>query len=91
MPAERRTILYSGMVQGVGFRWSTVNALRNLPVTGYVRNLPDGRVELVLEGEPEAAEEAAGRVRTALRRYIRDERQEVGAASGEFREFGIRR
>ncbi len=91
MPAERRTILYSGMVQGVGFRWTAMNALRDLPVTGYVRNLPDGRVELVVEGVPEAAQEAQERVRRVLGRYIRDERHQVGAATGEFPDFGIRR
>lgn len=87
---ERRTVLYSGTVQGVGFRWTTERVLADVVVSGYVRNLPDGRVELVVEGEPSQTEAAVERVRRALGSYIRDEAQERGAATGEFRGFGIR-
>jgi acylphosphatase len=91
MALERRRILYSGNVQGVGFRWRTESALRGLPIAGYVKNLHDGRVELVLEGSAADNEEAARRVREALGRYIQAETHDVGAGSGEFRDFGIRR
>lgn len=91
MTLERRRILYSGSVQGVGFRWATVTALKDAPVTGYVRNLPDGKVELVIEGAPLDNDDAARRVRTALARHIRHETEERGPATGEFRGFGIRR
>lgn len=87
---ERRTILYSGTVQGVGFRWTTERVLADAGVSGYVRNLPDGRVELVIEGQPSQTEAAVERVRRALGSYIRDEAQELGRATGEFRGFGIR-
>ncbi|MHC4819212.1 MAG: acylphosphatase, partial [Planctomycetota bacterium] len=63
---ERRTILYTGTVQGVGFRWTTERVLADASVTGYVRNLADGRVELVIEGDPRHTEAAAARVRAAL-------------------------
>jgi acylphosphatase len=88
---ERRTILYSGMVQGVGFRFTTVRALAGVAVSGYVRNLADGRVEMVVEGEPEAIAEALKRVRRTLSSYIRNETQTVAAATGEFNGFEIRR
>jgi acylphosphatase len=46
--------LVSGMVQGVGFRWFVARHARSLGLTGYARNLPDGRVEVVVSG-PEAS------------------------------------
>ncbi|MGH7704172.1 MAG: acylphosphatase [Gemmatimonadales bacterium] len=44
--------LVGGGVQGVGFRWFVVRRARQLRLTGYVRNLPDGRVEVVASGPP---------------------------------------
>jgi len=52
----RRRVLVSGRVQGVWFRESTRQAADARGVTGWVRNLPDGRVEALLEGEKEAVE-----------------------------------
>ena len=53
MMIERRRITYAGRVQGVGFRLTARRLSSALPVSGYVRNQPDGRVEMVVEGEPE--------------------------------------
>jgi acylphosphatase len=91
MEPVRLLILYSGAVQGVGFRWTAAAALKHAPITGYVTNLPDGRVELLLEGTPEDTEDAARRVREALAHCIRGESRETTAATGEFTSFGIRR
>jgi acylphosphatase len=46
--------LISGHVQGVGFRWFAARHARSLGLTGYARNLPDGRVEVVVSGPEEA-------------------------------------
>ena len=46
--------LVSGMVQGVGFRWFVARHARSLGLTGYARNLPDGRVEVVVSGPEES-------------------------------------
>lgn len=54
----RRHVWVSGIVQGVFFRASTIEEARRLDLGGWVRNLPDGRVEAVFEG-PEGAVEAA--------------------------------
>ncbi len=51
MPTERRRVEYAGRVQGVGFRFTAQRLANQFAVAGSVRNLPDGRVELIAEGE----------------------------------------
>ncbi|MBW3584967.1 MAG: acylphosphatase [Cyanobacteria bacterium 0813] len=52
----RVRVFVSGLVQGVGYRYSTMNQAKYLGLSGWVRNLPDGRVEAVFEGEKKAVE-----------------------------------
>lgn len=51
-----RHVFYEGRVQGVGFRWSAKNLARGYDVTGWVKNLPDGRVEMQVCGERDEVE-----------------------------------
>ena len=51
MSRARLHIHYSGRVQGVGFRYTVKSLITGFEVVGTIRNLPDGRVELVAEGE----------------------------------------
>ena len=53
MSKTRAHIFISGFVQGVGFRFFTILNARKLGVSGFVKNLRDGRVEVVAEGESE--------------------------------------
>ena len=59
-----RRFVISGRVQGVGFRWFTKDVAVREGVTGFVRNLPDGRVEALVEGDADAVT----RVERLLRR-----------------------
>jgi acylphosphatase len=85
----RKTVHYSGHVQGVNFRATARRIARGSPVTGYVKNLPDGRVELVAEGEEKDVDAVLSEVAEAMSGFIRDTRVDTGAASGEFDSFGI--
>jgi acylphosphatase len=88
---QRVTVLYSGRVQGVGFRYTTRSIAGRYVVVGYVRNLPDGRVELVAEGEWREVSEFLAAVRDHFQDHIRDEKQdEQPPADGEFHGFEIR-
>lgn len=87
---QRLTVTYSGRVQGVGFRYTTRSIADGYNVTGYVRNLTDGRVELVAEGERRAVDNFLVNVRDRLSGFIRDEKTDVQTATGEFPTFGIR-
>jgi acylphosphatase len=53
----RRRVIVRGRVQGVGFRWFVREHARTLRLTGWVKNLPDGLVELEVEGPPERVAE----------------------------------
>lgn len=76
--------MYTGRVQGVGFRYTTTRVARGFAVGGYVMNLPDGRVELVAEGAADTARDFVAEVAVALGRYITDAKQHAGSATGEF-------
>lgn len=88
---KRLTVYFSGTVQGVGFRYTTERTATRFPVTGFVRNLPDSRVEVVAEGPEEALKSFLKTVRESnLSDYIRDMETEWGPAQGSFKAFSIR-
>ena len=88
---ERRSIHFSGRVQGVGFRYTAHRLAAGKAVTGYVRNLPDGRVEAVIEGEPPAIDALLAAIRQYFDDNIADVQTVVSPATGEFIGFEARR
>lgn len=88
--AQRREAYYSGRVQGVGFRYTVRSLAARFEVSGFVRNLADGRVHLVLEGPPEEVGGLLDAIQREMGRHIRDVRQETQPATGEFDGFRIR-
>lgn len=78
-------------MQGVGFRYTTRNIAINFDVTGFVRNLSDGRVELVVEGPGKEVDGFVESIRQRMGAYIQriDEREEP--VSGEYPQFIISR
>jgi acylphosphatase len=83
-------VWYAGRVQGVGFRYTAKSVASGFEVTGTVRNLPDGRVELVAEGAQDELEAFRQAVREAgLEHFIRKEDVSWGEATSQFRGFEI--
>jgi len=81
---------YSGSVQGGGFRYTVRATAAGFDVVGVVRNLPDGRVELVVEGQKPELEAFRQAIRdSGLEHFIRDERVTWAEAQNEFRGFEI--
>ena len=88
---RRGTVKFRGRVQGVGFRFTTVSLAQGLPVTGFVRNDPDGAVTLVAEGREQAVKAFLGALHLSrLGSFIRDEHVAWGPATGQFTGFEIR-
>lgn len=87
---HRRTYHFSGHVQGVGFRYTTHNIAQCHNVHGYVRNLPDGRVELVMEGDEGEMEDVVKNVSRKMSCFVRNVESQIAPATGEFEQFFIR-
>ena len=87
-----RQVLYSGRVQGVGFRYSVKRLATGFGVTGWVRNLPDGTVELQANGEPAEVDAFVAAIAAShLGGYIKEARpHDLGAAAEAGGGFEIR-
>ena len=77
-------IHFSGTVQGVGFRYTCLSFAKSLSLTGWVKNLPSGSVEALVEGPREKIEELLSQLKTEFGGYIRDQQIEWTQAREEF-------
>jgi acylphosphatase len=90
MNRHRVTNYYTGRVQGVGFRYETKSVATGFEVTGTIRNLDDGRVELVAEGSKEELDAFLVAIReSGVGRFIRQEQAIWADSKNEFRGFEI--
>ena len=87
---EQREIYYSGRVQGIGFRYTARAIAAGHRLTGFVRNLPDGRVHLIVEGVPDEVQVFIESLETEMGGYIKDAQVSVRPATGRFQGFEIR-
>ena len=88
---QRRTVHYSGRVQGVGFRYTAQSIAGRFQVSGFVQNLDDGRVRLVVEGTTDELDGYLTAVSEAMGHFIHDSTVTVSVATGEFSGFSVRR
>jgi acylphosphatase len=84
-----KRVYYSGSVQGVGFRYTAAGLANRFAVVGYVRNLPDGRVELLAEGAADQVKGFLGAIARRMTGYIEETVATEEKASG-LTDFRIR-
>ena len=87
---QQREILFSGRVQGVGFRYTARSLAAGIPITGFIRNLPNGRVQLVIEGAVGEIDRFLVGLHGRMGQYILDQTETVRPASHSFSGFDIR-
>jgi acylphosphatase len=86
----RIEVNYKGRVQGVGFRWQVCNISKNFNCTGYVKNLLDGSVEFLAEGELKEVESFIETVDSTLKGYWNHKSADKRAGLPHFQDFAIR-
>ncbi|MDD5195913.1 MAG: acylphosphatase [Candidatus Omnitrophica bacterium] len=87
---KRYHILFSGNVQGVGFRYTAQNLADKYTLSGWVMNLPNGKVEVELEGGVESFKEFCAEIQEIFRRYIDDIQIDESDYIGDYKDFRIR-
>jgi acylphosphatase len=87
----RSRVFYSGNVQGVGFRFTAQRTASRFAVTGWVRNLADGRVELLAEGASSEVQAFLTRLSESMAHHIANSQVFEEPPTGEFSGFEIAR
>jgi acylphosphatase len=87
----RQRVVFRGRVQGVGFRYTTASIARRYPVVGFVRNLPDGSVELIAEADRLVLEQFLADIATEFAGHIRKQDVSEVPRDEPFDAFEIRR
>jgi acylphosphatase len=86
---KRLHVYFTGRVQGVGFRFTAQDIGAELGVAGWVKNLRDGRVEIVAEAEEEVLKDLLERLNKFFSRYIQDTDIEWLPPTGELKDFRV--
>ena len=88
---KRLQVYYSGMVQGVGFRFTAERVARSLGLAGWVKNVPNGSVEAICEGEEAALIDFLQKMKSGpMKNYIRDHQVSWLEPTGESADFSVR-
>jgi acylphosphatase len=87
---EQREVHYAGGVQGVGFRYTVRALAAGFDVSGFVRNLADGRVHMVVEGDGDRLAALLEAIRARMGHCIADVQETARPATGRFDSFEIR-
>jgi acylphosphatase len=87
---HHETVFFEGRVQGVGFRYQTLQLAREFEVAGFVCNLPDGRVQVEMEGEPAEIAAFVAALNERMTGFIRKMERNTARRPPKFQGFMIR-
>jgi acylphosphatase len=83
-------VIYEGRVQGVGFRFTCQRIASNMQVAGWVKNMPEGTVEMAAEGDENTLNEFLDAIKTEMAGHISRQTINWSAFNNEFKGFNIR-
>lgn len=86
---HHETVHFSGRVQGVGFRYQSLQVSKEFDVTGYVKNLPDGRVQLEAEGEKAEVDAFIAAIEERMHGHVRKVERSSARRAAQFQGFSI--
>ncbi len=86
---HHETVFFTGRVQGVGFRYSALQVAKEFEVTGFVKNLTDGRVQLEAQGEARDVDAFVKAVEERMHGHIRKTERSARKSPGQFQGFQI--
>ena len=82
-------IIFTGDVQGVGFRFTALRIANRYPLTGFIRNTPNGFVEMLAQGSPDDIDNCLRDIKDSLAGYIRDTKIEETPSDPQYTDFKI--
>lgn len=87
---HHETVFFSGHVQGVGFRYTTLQIAKEYEVAGFVKNLADGRVQVEVEGAPPEVAAFVDAIEERMHGYVRKTERTSGRREAQFTGFAIK-
>ena len=89
MGRTAKHIIFTGRVQGIGFRFTALDMANRYKLTGRVCNLPDGTVEIIIQGHPDDIDNCIQDIKDSFAGYIRETRIEEVTFDPQYKDFKI--
>ena len=89
MSAVAKRIVFKGQVQGVGFRFTALNIAGQYQLTGYVRNAPDGTVEMLVQGPAGDIDGCISDIKDSFHGYVQETSVEDAVFDAKYKDFRI--
>jgi acylphosphatase len=89
MEQTAKHIVFSGEVQGIGFRFTANRLAGRYSVTGFVRNLPDGNVEMLIQGSEQDIRHCIAEIQDSFRGYIRNTKTDSVPPNPSYTNFRV--